>query len=77
MVFFRVDSFVFLVRMDVFTFTEHHFVSLRVITGAEIIKLLESQMLDRLKEVPEAGHLTYWARSVHQYSVLIKKNILS
>ena len=39
MVFFRVDSFVFLVRMDVFTSTEHHFVSLRVITGAEIIKL--------------------------------------
>ena len=31
-------------------------------------------MLDRLKEVSEAGHLTsYWARSVHQYSALIKK----
>ena len=30
-------------------------------------------MLDRLKEVPEAGHLTYWARSVHQYSAPIKK----
>ena len=30
-------------------------------------------MLDRLKEVPEAGHLTYWARFVHQYSAPIKK----
>ena len=30
-------------------------------------------MPDRLKDVLEAGHLTYRARSVHQYSALIKK----
>ena len=57
--------------MNVLMFTEHHFVSLRAMLGAEIIKLQESRVLDRSCK----KHLrlaTTWQGRAHQYAALIK-----